>query len=271
MLSRFAGSLIDRYPKLAVVRFLIASQKISSISAYCCCAIITASDPAPSSLFAFVTPSFLWLLFSACLLHFSNIAVSIAVERDWASSIAKTSLDSTADGQLAQLNTYLRQINLLCKLCAPLFVSMLTVKLDSSVPHTNLRAGMGLKNLRSIWVLIAVTALSLIFEIYWIEVVYRRFPSLALDQARKDAERAMHRASLSTTDQVSSQSTAAVTSAPSLIQGLCAYVEDLLSLRDWKELLRLPIFFSSASISCLYLTVLSCVIVSIISMTSYEP
>ena len=35
------------------------------------------------------------------------------------------------------------------------------------------------------------------------------------------------------------------------------YIERLLNIPDWKELVRLPIFFSSLAISLLYLTVLS--------------
>lgn len=228
-----------------------------------CCAILLASPSESSSVFAFVTPTFICLLLSACLLHFSNIAVSIAVERDWASCIAQASTLGTPvtnDQQLAQLNTYLRQINLLCKLCAPLFVSMLTVKLDSSASFSNLRAGMGLESYKSIWALSIVTGLSLVFEMYWIEVVYRRFPSLASDQARKDAERATtYRADVEdATDHIPSQSSASNNiSVPDRVQGFRTYIEDLLSLPDWRELIRLPVFFSSASISFLYLTVLS--------------
>lgn len=265
-MSRYAGSLVDKYRKLAIVRFLIASQKISSVIAYMCCAILLASPSESSSFFAFVTPTFICLLLSACLLHFSNIAVSIAVERDWASCIAQASTSGTTpitnDQQLAQLNTYLRQINLLCKLCAPLFVSMLTVKLDSSASFSNLRAGMmGLESYKSIWVLSIVTGLSLVFEMYWIEVVYRRFPSLASDQARKDAERATttYRTNVDdATDHIPSPSTASNNIVGvSNLQGFRTYIENLLSLHDWRELIRLPVFFSSASISFLYLTVLS--------------
>lgn len=213
------------------------------------------SGPASSSpTLAWMTPSFIWLLFSACLLQFSNIAVSIAIERDWASRIAKTSLDSTADNRLAQLNTYLRQITLLCRFCAPFFVSTLTVKLDSVTSFSNLHAGSSLENLKSVWVLIVVTAFSLVFEIYWIGVVYRRFPSLALDQALKDVGDA-YRASVRVTDQLPSQPTALAVGMSKSSQGLGA--RSLLSLHDWKELIRLPIFFSSVSISCLYLTILS--------------
>ncbi|GJJ15663.1 hypothetical protein Clacol_009941 [Clathrus columnatus] len=272
-LSRYAGSLIDKYPKLSIIRFLIASQKISSIVAYSCCAMIIAFESTPS-VFGFMTPQFICLLLSACLLHFSNIAVSIAVERDWASCIGKSSPDSNGDDQLSRLNTYLRQINLLCKLCAPLFVSMLTVKLDapSSFSFSNLYVRTGLESLRSIWVLISVTALSLIFELYWIEVVYRRFPSLALDQARKDAELAARRANIPTVDQTSSESMAVSVSMSNRIQGMCTYVAGVLNLPDWKEMVRLPIFFSSASIALLYLTVLSFdgIMISYLKTLSYS-
>lgn len=50
-----------------------------------------------------------------------QIGISVAVERDWVTTIAK------GDGAtLTRLNTYLRRVDLLSKLLAPLFVSLLT-------------------------------------------------------------------------------------------------------------------------------------------------
>ena len=255
-LSRAAGSLIDTHPKLPIVRILVTTQKLSSIIAYASCAIITSSTSS-----SFLNPTFFALILSACVLHFCNIAISIAVERDWASCISRplSQFSSTSsEDRLARLNTYLRQINLLCKLCAPLFVSTLTVNLDST-PSELLEEG--LSSVKSIWVLSVITALSLIFELYWIGIVYHRFPALALEQAKKDAERrslvpnVIHEAGPSV-----QQFVGVVSSRPSSPRHLRTYIEETLSIRDWHEMVHLPIFFSSASISLLYLTVLSYVV-----------
>ncbi|KIJ27511.1 hypothetical protein M422DRAFT_190925, partial [Sphaerobolus stellatus SS14] len=258
-LSRFAGSLIDDYPKLGVVRFLIITQKLSSTLAYVACAAIIASGP-PISTSGFLTPTFLFLLFCACLLHFSNIAISIAVERDWAACIARSpneeeEADSPpSDDNLACLNTYLRQINLLCKLLAPLFVSTLTIKFDTTMGFKE-----GIQSTTSIWILSTITFLSMVFELYWIGVVYRRFPGLAEDQSRKNAEREQREVheDEDLPPQVTLQPMSTWQSICDLFVRIQIYLEELISFSEWREMAHLPIFFSSASISLLYLTVLS--------------
>ncbi|ESK94786.1 hypothetical protein Moror_14179 [Moniliophthora roreri MCA 2997] len=243
-LSRWMGSLVDRYEKLSLVRACIVVQKLSTIVAYASFAFMLS----PNSFFMgsiwpmtldsnpVFSPLFILLVFSGCVIHLSNICISIAVERDWATCISQGPHSSR---KLARLNTYLRQINLLCKLCAPLFVSFLTVKLDNSD-----------KGVRSIGVLGLVAIITMVFELFWIGVVYKRFPQLAEEQERKNAER---RAGLPRTEQQ-------VDTPPPRVPVIARIrrdIGDLLSLRDWRELVHIPVFLSSLSISLLYLTVLS--------------
>jgi solute carrier family 40 (iron-regulated transporter), member 1 len=194
---------------------------------------------------AFATPSFFFLVISSCVMHLSNTTISIAVERDWATCIAQGPFFST---KLSRLNTYLRQINLLCKLCAPLFVSFLTVSFD----RTDLDAPRAAYRVLSVKILAIITAASLFFELYWIGVVYKRFPMLEMDQARRQSEREAQLFEEVVDSVENVVPTPTVVTPPRV-----SYIERLLNIPDWKELVRLPIFFSSLAISLLYLTVLS--------------
>ncbi|KAK7021892.1 hypothetical protein VNI00_017181 [Paramarasmius palmivorus] len=246
-LSRWMGSLVDRYEKLHLVRAGIVIQKLSTVVAYTSFVFMLSSTP-PSMGFIqprtltlesnpVLSPLFIILVLSGCVIHLSNICISIAVERDWATCISQ---GPDLSRKLAKLNMYLRQINLMCKLCAPLFVSFLTVKLDKSD-----------KGVQSIVVLGLVALITMVFELYWIGVVYKRFPQLAEEQERKNAERRLR------TVRGNDASATSPLSQGSLASRVSRDLEDLLSLRDWRELVHLPVFFSSLSISLLYLTVLS--------------
>ncbi|KAJ7648655.1 Ferroporti-1 [Mycena polygramma] len=221
LFSRWAGSVVDKWPKLSIVRWSIFVQKFSAFSAYTCVAARRTSE----SRFTFTSLClFSLLVLAGCTLKLSDTCISIAVERDWTACIsAGSSL------RLAKVNTYLRQINLLCKLLAPLFVSFLTVTYDSSGEHPSV----------SIAVLAGITVLTMAFELYWIQIVYSRFPILAAEQLRKDTER-----------HIRSADVADLPAAPGTLGSA-------VNLTDWQEFVRLPVFMSSVSISLLYLTVLS--------------
>ncbi|KAJ6511631.1 Ferroporti-1 [Mycena vulgaris] len=221
LFSRWAGSVVDKMPKLAVVRSSIFLQKASALAAYCCVAGLRSVD----TRFSFTALCiFSVLVLAGCVLQLSNTCISIAVERDWTACIsAGSSL------RLAKINTYLRQINLLCKLLAPLFVSFLTVTYDSRDDTPSV----------SIAVLAGISALTMAFELYWIQIVYARFPLLAAEQQRKDTER-----------RAPQSPTSASAPVPNVLQRT-------LHLNDWAEFVHLPVFLSSVSISLLYLTVLS--------------
>ena len=61
------------------------------------------------------------IVVGGCIHTISGTTISVAVERDWVTTIAG---ESSTD--LTTLNTYMRRIDLFCKLAAPLFVSLLT-------------------------------------------------------------------------------------------------------------------------------------------------
>lgn len=64
---------------------------------------------------------FFLIVFCGSLHNLSQVAISVAIERDWITVIADGS-----SAHLTTINTYMRRIDLLCKLLAPLFVSLLT-------------------------------------------------------------------------------------------------------------------------------------------------
>ncbi|KAJ7698066.1 Ferroporti-1 [Mycena rosella] len=217
LFSRWAGSVVDKMPKLSVVRWSIFLQKASTLGAYTCVAGLRSVDN------RFSIPSlciFSVLVLAGCILQLSTTCMSIAVERDWTACISAGSSPA-----LAKINTYLRQINLLCKLLAPLFVSFLTVKYDSRDDQPSV----------SIAVLAVISILTMVFEMYWIQIVYDRFPMLAAEQQRKD--------NLKSNEPRQPQTS--------------SILQRALNLKDWQEFVRLPVFLSSVSISLLYLTVLS--------------
>ncbi|KAJ7184728.1 Ferroporti-1 [Mycena filopes] len=223
LFSRWAGSVVDKTPKLTLVRRSILIQKLSALRAYACVAGLRFGTA--DSRFSF--PSlclFSLLVIAGCTLQLSNTCISIAVERDW-----PTCISAGSSLTLAKLNTSLRQINLLCKLLAPLFVSFLTVKYDTdSRPFVSLA------------VLAGISLLTMVFELKWIQIVYERFPILAAEQLRKEIERRAPPPAL-----------------PLPSDGPSNILHRALHLKDWQEFVHLPVFLSSISISLLYLTVLS--------------
>lgn len=108
-----------------------------------------------------------WTIFAAltflgCLLVLSNVGVSVTIERDWATSIAQGS-----SKRLARLNAILRRIDLICKLVAPLLVSLLTTTISLS---------------RTCIVLMTLSAATMCLEAFLIGVVFSRFSILRDEQ-----------------------------------------------------------------------------------------
>ncbi|CAK5272245.1 unnamed protein product [Mycena citricolor] len=223
LFSGWAGSVVDLNPKLPVVWWSILAQKLSCLGAYGCVAMMRVSDSRESAGFWTV---FVTMVLFGCTLRFSNTCITIAVERDWTACISNES-----SVQLGQLNTYLRQINLLSKLLAPLFVSFLTVNYDRDGDGTNVHS------LVSVLALIALTVVTAVFELHWIRIVYDSFPSLEAEQQRKNA--------------------ASVIGMPSPSSSHGSQSSTMTHSAAWQEFVRLPVFISSVSISLIYLTVLS--------------
>ncbi|TFY68703.1 hypothetical protein EVJ58_g862 [Rhodofomes roseus] len=226
VLSGWAGHQVDIRNNLQIVRFSIIAVKVSACGAYVGSLVLFYhlgteeqltrkwSTPLGAAMFALI-------VICGCIQNLSGVALSVAIERDWVTIIAQGSSE-----HLTLINTYMRRIDLLCKLLAPLFVSLLT-----SVTS----------NVIAAYCLCGVEAGCIIFELLWIDIVYRRFPSLQAAQAEKKAQVRHSRLASGVLGH--------------LVNISRSYLRD--SLSDWREFVQHPIFLSSVSISCLYFTVLS--------------
>jgi solute carrier family 40 (iron-regulated transporter), member 1 len=125
LFSGTAGSLVDWRARLPFVRICILLQKGSSSAAYTLFLILflrfRGETKAGGHIHALVWTLFAVIVLSGCVLKLATTGISVAIERDWVTIIA----DGDSE-KLTRLNTYLRRIDLLSKLVAPLFVSLLT-------------------------------------------------------------------------------------------------------------------------------------------------
>ncbi len=106
--------------------------------------------------------------------------------------------------------------------------------------------------------------MSLVFEMYWIGVVYGRFPELRADQMRRDEARRRERERRGTDQEPrlgrgqDGRIPEALAERPRrMLSIILQHLKNLVNLPDWIELTRLPVFFSSLAVSLLYITVLS--------------
>lgn len=173
----------------------------------------------------------MWIAFAVitlfgCVLNLSTIGINVAVERDWVTAIAKPH----REGTLTMLNANVRRIDLLTKLLAPLFTSLLT----TVASYTFATA-----------FIMGFAAATLIFETIWIQVVYSTFPILA------ETDR-LPAVNLQATD---GENCGAQTSTQADRRNRKHRL--FMIYHDWREFSRLPVFASTVSISLLYFTVLS--------------
>jgi iron-regulated transporter 1 len=170
LLSTWTGKQVDQQPKLFLVRSCILLQKLSSLGAYISFFFLLEHYPTPASLSN--VPSlllFFGIIVSGCLLRVSTVCIQIAIEKDWVISISEG-----IEGRLTTLNISLRRVDLLCNLLSPLFITNILLVLSYRT---------------SVSVLAAITAVSCIFELYWIGTVYEKFPQLQRDDNLKTQAR----------------------------------------------------------------------------------
>lgn len=232
LLSPFVGAWIDatRQKRLRTVRTLIAAQKISVAISYSGFILLQSQGSAQ------LASSKRWGAFVALsaigsVVVLSNTGVTVAVERDWVTNIA-----SGQESKLILLNTILRRIDLLSKLLAPLFVSLLTSTLGDRFSAVTL---------------LAVNCVALIFEWVWISVVYRTFKELHPTSHSEGDRSVRPRSGLAALpDRLRRPDP-----AHSLIDRTTAGV--FLLQRRLRDFLHLPTLPTSIALALLYTTVLS--------------
>ncbi|KAH9849246.1 Ferroporti-1 [Lenzites betulinus] len=233
MFSGWAGKLVDDHHNLRIVRTSIVAVKLAACVMYAGSLVLlfhgqslvqSWNTPLSSGMFALI-------VIGGCVHNLAGVTISVAVEREWVTTIAGGSTT-----HLTTLNTYMRRIDLLCKLLAPLFVSLLTTTASYRFAAI---------------FLCGVDVACMLFELIWTEISYRRFPALHEAQAAKEAARRADVREERTREH----------NRPSLPvhvmawTGLVRKAKD--TLRDWHEFSHEPVFLSSLAISSLYMTVLS--------------
>ncbi|KAK0494508.1 iron transporter, partial [Armillaria luteobubalina] len=221
ILAGWMGHLVDTQHRLRILQLAIFFQKIATASAYAAFVAIFFIDKlleAGSQGKNAQGP--IWVLFTAIVLFgivvkLATVCIQISVERDWATSIGEG--DTV---RLMRVNTWLRRIDLVCKLISPLFVSMLTTAISYRFA-TAFLCGM------------AVVTASI--EILLSQIVYNLFPALESEYQQRlvntlNAGQKMHNR---------------------------RWIDPRHTFRDWREFSRLPVFYTSLSISGIYFTVLS--------------
>lgn len=251
------GRLVDEVPKLTIVRLAIIVQKLCASSFYSCllAAVVLRVDPnspLAKALLALV-------VLAGCGHTLSTVCIGVSIERDWATVIADG--DSNT---LTKLNTSLRRIDLLCKLLAPLFVSLLAAAASYTFALAFLAAfdlaGCAFE-LYCAFPPLRMAQVTNIHVCTGTQVVYRRLPVLAADQGRKDELKREARRQQAQTPSRPFGPIDALTTTTHLLRQL-SY--------EWQTFARLPIFLSSLAISCLYLTVLSFVRQKLLSYAGFS-
>lgn len=217
ILSSWLGGLVDRTHRLTTVRQSIVWQRLSvAISCLLLQALLQGDSSRPITLSLFLSSVAL-----ACLEKLAFIVNTVSVERDWVIVISESLKLERQD-----LNSAMRRIDLVCKLVAPLCVSLV----DSY--STKL----------AIWFVFGQNALSVIFEYFAIAQVFSAIPELG------------HRKDSHNDNDISTSAYPSQDHATSQALNLSFFHP---TLTPWKEYILNPAFLASFSLSLLYLTVLS--------------
>ncbi|GHJ86546.1 hypothetical protein NliqN6_2948 [Naganishia liquefaciens] len=258
--SKSIGQQVDIQPRFAFVRRLILVQKLSQAGCYAIFLYLfspaLSSSPTDQNELPVSWPFVGLLVILASLGRIATTGIDLAVCRDWILSIAaerETVADSSTQPNelLTFLTTSLRRITLICKLLSPLLISVLTTS-------TGNRATAG--------ILLGVAAVTLATEMIWIGVVWRKFQGvLARDEAVKTrADQVNGDEDIQSFAAIGQREVEAddgnhpgqrVRPERSLLRR--ALVLATRAVAPWNEFRKMPIFLSSISISCLYLTTLS--------------
>ncbi|KAL1411254.1 hypothetical protein Q8F55_002205 [Vanrija albida] len=172
-LSGYIGGLVDRTPRLRFLRRAIGAEKLFHGANYAIFLVLFGPLKSVASAafhlraggghIAAVYACLVATVACSSALGLANTGLTVAVERDWVTTIAR---GDTA--LLTQLNTYMRRIDLVSKLVSPLVVSLLTVVWGYTA---------------AVALLLGLTLATAATELVWIGVVYRRFPALAQQHA----------------------------------------------------------------------------------------
>lgn len=259
LFAGWVGGLVDKTRRVRMVRTFTLAQK-ASIMVTSAAFLGLFVDVKPSRFSNYKdAPAQAWIAFAVivivgCVMSLANIGITVAVERDWVTQISAGMPKEDEGRTLTKLNTYIRRIDLLSKLLAPLFVSLLTTAASYTF---------------SVAFVMGFAALTLLFELWWIQIVFKQFPSLTQNQGGTRERLAARAAAVEEVTEPASANDAVMDAAEQVTytpnhkededdHGKRLSVQRFRSiLKDWKDFSQLPVFTSTIAISLLYLTVLS--------------
>ncbi|KAK0203400.1 iron transporter [Desarmillaria ectypa] len=212
------GHLVDKQHRLRILQLAIFFQKLATASVYATfTAIFFIDNVLEAGSRGKNAQGPIWALFTAIVLFgivikLATVCIQISIERDWATTIGEG--DTV---RLMKINTWLRRIDLICKLISPLFVSMLTTAVSYRFAAAFL-CGM------------AVITASI--EIPLSHTVYKIFPALESEYQQRlantrDANQQRHQQRFS----------------------FKRWIDPRPTCRDWQEFSHFPVFYTSLSIS----------------------
>ncbi|KAF2268231.1 hypothetical protein CC78DRAFT_17759 [Lojkania enalia] len=216
ILSSWIGRKVDRGHRLSTVRHSIIWQRIPvAISCLLLGFLLRSKENGLITLACFAASAGL-----AGIEKLAFIANTVSVERDWI-IVVSDSLNLPRQ----DLNSAMRRIDLVCKLVAPLCISLVD----------------GYSTSLAIWVVFGQNAMSVVFEYFAIAQVFSAIPELGLRSAIRTP-----------TNQLNGDERAAAD------RGALNFLACVMAwLRPWKEYITNSAFLASFALSILYLTVLS--------------
>ncbi|KAF5334223.1 hypothetical protein D9611_014333 [Ephemerocybe angulata] len=233
LFSSWAGGLVDRYKRLAVVRYATGVQKLATSSMYGLLLVLFKVESARRRGSAGLVLAMGAIVVFGCAEKVSSVCLAVSVEREWPSVISDGSSD-----KLTVMNTWLRRTDLICDLLSPLFVSALAAGVSYPFAAAFLTG---------------MTVFCFGLEIFLSGLVLGRFPQL---KAREVAD--------GTPDaELTSDTPAQNDGVPGSALQRCSSALDTMHgairifAKDLNEFSKLPVFYTSLSIASIYLTVLS--------------
>jgi iron-regulated transporter 1 len=227
ILSSWIGGLVDRIHRLTTIRHSIVWARCSVIAS---CLFLLALFHDNITKFVTLT-CFTASILLACVEKLAFIVNTISIEKDWIIVVADSLHLERPD-----LNSSMRRIDLMCKLVAPLSISLV----DAYSTKV------------AIWVVLGQNMLSVIIEYHAIARVFSAIPELAHGKENKLRGPTARPQTNEEWDVVMSD---ANPNANIATHGSLDYTIN--RIRPYKDYVQNPAFLASFALSLLYLTVLS--------------
>ncbi|KAF7589186.1 hypothetical protein BBP40_004674 [Aspergillus hancockii] len=222
LLSSWLGSVVDRSNRLKAIRQSIIWQRLPvALSCACFVMLLTPLGPPYVSTILFVAVTML-----GCIEKLASAANTVAVERDWAIVVSNALQIPRQD-----LNAFMRRIDLVCKLLAPVIISLI----DSF--STKIAIG----------TVLGVNISFVLVEYFAIAQVYKSVPELERSQGNDE------------NDENETRDEEALINDQDPPRGVvhktAQYAKS--AVAPWRGYVSSSVFLASFALSLLYLTVLS--------------